>query len=167
MLDIQFDETSSPATLKLERTESGWRVDGVEKNYEFIRCDDVLYVRFQGKNYATRILKSENGSFVVEVDGVPISLRVLTERDRLLAKMGHGMGSGSQKSDLKSPMPGMVLKILVKAGDSVAKGDPLLILESMKMENVLKSAQNGIISEVAAKEGSSVEKNQLLLRYRS
>jgi biotin carboxyl carrier protein len=62
-------------------------------------------------------------------------------------------------------MPGMVLKILVKVGDQVAKGDPLLILESMKMENVLKAAHNGVVADISAQEGTSVEKNQLLLRY--
>jgi biotin carboxyl carrier protein len=63
-------------------------------------------------------------------------------------------------------MPGLVLKILVKAGDGVTKGDPLLILESMKMENVLKAGQNGVIAEIGIKEGDSVEKSHVLLRYR-
>jgi biotin carboxyl carrier protein len=166
MIDVQFNDLPDAPALKLERFDEGWRVPGSEAHYEIIRCDGGIHVRIEGKNYAARILKSENGSLIIAVDGVPISLRLITDRDRLLDKMGHSGGSGSQKSELKSPMPGMVLKLLVKAGDSVAKGDSLLILESMKMENVLKAAHNGVVADISAKEGTSVEKNQLLLRYK-
>lgn len=166
MIDIQFDKLPDAPTLKLEQFDGGWRVPGSEVHCEFFRCDGGIYVRIEGKNHAARILKSENGSLVVAVGGIPISLRLITDRDRLLARMGHSGGSGSQKSDLKSPMPGMVLKILVKAGDGVSKGDPLMILESMKMENVLKAAHNGIVADISVQEGTSVEKNQLLLRFK-
>jgi len=165
MIEVQFNDLPDKHTLTLERSVDGWRKPGTEVQYELIRCDGAVYVRIQGKNYATRIQKSENGSWVVSVDGLPISLQITTERDRLLTKMGHSTGANSQKQDLKSPMPGMVLKILVKVGDQVAKGDPLLILESMKMENVLKAAHNGVVADISAQEGTSVEKNQLLLRY--
>lgn len=163
MLEITFNDLGK--TLTLERSTAGWNIPGQDVQYEQIRCDDAVHVRIQGKNFSTRVLQSENESFVVEVDGMPVSLRVLTERDRLLARMGHSSGSVSLNQDLKSPMPGMVLKVLVRSGDHVSKGDPLLVLESMKMENVLKAAQSGVVAEIAVEAGTSVEKNQLLLRY--
>ena len=165
MIDVQFNDLPDVPPLKLERSSEGWRVPGTEIHYELIRCDGGVLIRIQGKNYATRIIRSENGSHMVSVDGMPISLRLFTERDRLLTKMGHSAGSNSQKQDLKSPMPGMVLKILVKTGDHVSKGDPLLILESMKMENILKATHDGVVADISAKEGTSVEKNELLLRF--
>lgn len=166
MLEIQFDDLPNTSTLKLERIAAGWRVNGKDRICEMLQCDGAVHLNLQGINYKVRVLKSENGSFLVEIDGIPIPLRMVTERDRLLARMGHAGQSSAQKPELKSPMPGMVLKILVKPGDSVSKGDPLLVLESMKMENVLKAVKNGTISEIAAQEGASVEKNQLLLLYR-
>jgi biotin carboxyl carrier protein len=68
-------------------------------------------------------------------------------------------------NEVKAPMPGMVLKILVKDGDEVKKGDPLLVLEAMKMENILKSPTDGVIKKIAAVTGVAVEKNQLLIQF--
>ena len=67
--------------------------------------------------------------------------------------------------ELKSPMPGLVIKIDIKPGDSVAKGDPLMILEAMKMENQIKSKGDGVIAEILVNEGQAVEKNELLIRF--
>ena len=65
--------------------------------------------------------------------------------------------------DLKAPMPGKILDILVKEGDEVALGDPVMILEAMKMENELKSPADGILEALHVEKGDNVEKNQLLL----
>ena len=63
------------------------------------------------------------------------------------------------------PMPGMVLNVLVKEGDAVKKGDELLVLEAMKMENNIKAPGDGIVSEISVKSGDKVEKNQILIRF--
>ena len=68
-------------------------------------------------------------------------------------------------SDLKAPMPGLVLSIDVEVGKEVKKGDALLILEAMKMENVIKSPTDGVIKSIAVKTSQAVEKNQLLLNF--
>jgi biotin carboxyl carrier protein len=62
-------------------------------------------------------------------------------------------------------MPGMVLSILVKEGDEVKKGDTLLILEAMKMENSLKASADGQVKKVVAVKGTAVEKNQVLIQF--
>ncbi len=62
-------------------------------------------------------------------------------------------------------MPGMVLNILVKEGDEVKKGDTLLILEAMKMENSLKATADGVIKKIVAVKGTAVEKNQILIQF--
>ena len=63
-------------------------------------------------------------------------------------------------------MPGKVLSVLVKAGQDVKAGDSLLILEAMKMENVIKSAVDGTIEDVNAKAGLAVEKGELLVAFK-
>jgi len=60
----------------------------------------------------------------------------------------------------------MVRQVLIKEGDTIVKGDALVILEAMKMENVLKSPVDGIVNEIGIKPGESVEKNQILLRFK-
>ena len=60
-------------------------------------------------------------------------------------------------------MPGLILDVLVSAGDTVAKDDPLIILEAMKMENVLKSAGDGVVKSIEVAKGQAVDKNQILI----
>ena len=62
-------------------------------------------------------------------------------------------------------MPGVVLDIKVKEGDSVKKEDSLVILEAMKMENVLTSPMDGVVSSIEVKEKETVEKNTLLIKF--
>ena len=68
-------------------------------------------------------------------------------------------------SDLKAPMPGLVLEVSVEGGQQVSKGDGLLILEAMKMENVIKSPTDGVIKSISVNKGETVEKNQLILNF--
>ena len=62
-------------------------------------------------------------------------------------------------------MPGLVLSVLVTEGDEVKKGDNLLVLEAMKMENMIKSPTDGIIKKIEIKQGNKVEKNELLISF--
>ena len=65
--------------------------------------------------------------------------------------------------DVKAPMPGLILDVLVEEGQEVKKGDHLLILEAMKMENVIKSPSDGLVTGLHAIKGDSVEKGKILL----
>ena len=62
-------------------------------------------------------------------------------------------------------MPGLVLDVKLNVGDSVEKGDSILILEAMKMENVLKSPAEGVVKSIHINKGDAVEKNQLLISF--
>ena len=67
--------------------------------------------------------------------------------------------------DIKAPMPGLILDIMVEVGQEVKKGDALMILEAMKMENVLKSTGEGTITSIEVEKGQSVEKNNILIKF--
>ena len=62
-------------------------------------------------------------------------------------------------------MPGLVLNILVKPGDAVKKNDPVLVLEAMKMENMIKAPGDAVVGAIAAETGKAVEKGQLLVSF--
>ena len=62
-------------------------------------------------------------------------------------------------------MPGMIIDLRVKAGDQVKAGDPLLVLEAMKMENIIKAPGEGTVKQVKIKKGDTVEKNQVLIEF--
>ena len=85
--------------------------------------------------------------------------------DLLLAEMGmNAAGSGSLK-EIKAPMPGLILDLKVAPGAIVKKGDVVLILEAMKMENSIKSPGDGVVKEVKVSLKQSVEKNQVLIQF--
>lgn len=93
------------------------------------------------------------------------TLQVKDRFDILLEQMGmNAAGSGAIKN-IKAPMPGLILDLKVKPGDEVKKGDVVLILEAMKMENIIKSPGDGIVKEVKVSLKQSVEKNQVLIQF--
>lgn len=103
-----------------------------------------------------------------------VTLRVNGERkiytvkdrsDELLKKFGIQSFPTPKVNELKSPMPGLVVQILVKEGDKLSKGDPIVILEAMKMENVLKAPADVVIKSIACEAGKAVEKNTVLVRF--
>ena len=108
-----------------------------------------------------------NGKMTVRISGVEREVTVLDERAILLDKMGMSSGSDSADLELCAPMPGKVLSVLVKPGDTIQQGDSLLVLEAMKMENVIKSSVSATIETVPANAGSAVEKGELLVKFAS
>ena len=81
----------------------------------------------------------------------------------LLDRLGFKTGNAVAEGSLKSPMPGKILDILVSEGDEVTKGQPVVILEAMKMENELKAAIDGTIASISVEVGQSLEKNSPIL----
>ena len=93
------------------------------------------------------------------------TLQLKDRFDLLLEKMGmNAPGSGSLK-EIKAPMPGLILDLKVAPGDVVKKGDVVLILEAMKMENSIKSPGDGVVKAVNVSLKQSVEKNQVLIQF--
>ena len=124
-------------------------------------------VNIDGKNYSVSAVDGpdSSGNMVVRVSGVEREVTILDERALLLDRMG--MSAGDSKADLElcAPMPGKVLSVVVKPGDTVKPGDSLLILEAMKMENVIKSTVSATVEEVSANADSAVEKGELLIKF--
>jgi len=86
-----------------------------------------------------------------------------SDLDVVLDKMGIKRTFEAINTDVKAPMPGKVIDVMVNVGDEVKKGDAILILEAMKMENVLKAEGDCIVKNVLVENHQSVEKNQVLV----
>lgn len=99
----------------------------------------------------------------IQLNGRTYEVRLEDEYDQLVDNLGLKKVSRHRAKDVKAPMPGLVLKLAVKEGEKVAAGAPLLILEAMKMENVIKADADGTVKSVFAKEGQAVDKGQLLI----
>jgi biotin carboxyl carrier protein len=79
--------------------------------------------------------------------------------------MGLSNLQSAKVSEIKAPMPGLVLKVFVSNGDEVKKGDNLFILEAMKMENIIKSPSDVSIKNIKIVPGDKVEKGQVLMQF--
>lgn len=99
----------------------------------------------------------------VEVEGEMFDVQIKDALDQMLEKMGFGTSKEKRLSDVKAPMPGLVLQVLVIEGQEVKDGEPILILEAMKMENSIMLQGGGKIKKIHVKNGQSVEKGQPLL----
>ncbi len=105
----------------------------------------------------------DDDDWEVLLQGIMYSVNVEDERER---RLRQALGEGptlTGEFHLKAPMPGLVVSVPVSDGQEVAKGDVLIILESMKMQNELKSPRDGKISRLRVKVGDSVERKQTLL----
>jgi len=139
-IELDFSKISSSLTHILHQYKS-YNVEVIEINHQ----DKTCKVKINGRVYETKV---EN------------------QFDQLLKQMGLDSLVSNKVAEIKAPMPGLVLKVLVEEHAEVKKGDNLLVLEAMKMENILKSTTDGTISKVAVKQGDKVEKNQILLQFK-
>lgn len=101
--------------------------------------------------------------FKIKVNGQTYDLKLEDELDMLLHKMGMSSDNSAKMGDVKAPMPGLVLQILAEPGQEVQKGDSLIILEAMKMENVIKASGAGKVKAIKVKIKDAVEKNHVLM----
>ena len=99
------------------------------------------------------------------MNGKKFKFVVKDKYDELLKSLGMDNLATTKVANLKAPMPGLVINIAIEVGQTVQKGDALLILEAMKMENVIKSPTDGVIKSILVKKGDAVEKNQVLLNF--
>lgn len=127
--------------------------------------DGSFHLIHNNKSYNICILKSSCDSkhYLLSVNGKDIELNIKDSLDQMLDKMGFANNTKQGTGEIKSPMPGLVLHIDVKVGQNIEKGDTLLVLEAMKMENLIKAHAPGKVISIDIKEGEAVSKNQTLL----
>lgn len=123
------------------------------------------HIIYRGKSFTAEIISVNRSTGMVElkVNHYFMQIQLKDRLDELLEKMGIQSAGYAREARIQAPMPGLILEVRVKPGDSVEAGDALLILEAMKMENILKAPAGGTIKAVHVKQKDSVEKGQLLI----
>lgn len=102
-------------------------------------------------------------SFLLKTNGNKYEVKLKDQYDQLVQKLGLSLSSSQKIKEIKAPMPGLVLELKTDVGQTVQKGDPLLILEAMKMENVIKSPGEGVVKFIQINKGAVVDKGQVLI----
>lgn len=125
--------------------------------------DQPLYsLLANGKSFEAFVYPHE-GQWQVLVRGTLYEVLVVDEREHRLRRQAGGKVAESGPFTLKAPMPGLIVAVPVAEGQEVKKGDVLVILESMKMQNELKSPRDGVVTRVRVKAGDSVEQHAALV----
>ena len=142
--------------------------EGNDFNWDCIEVKERrFHILFKGRSLVADVIEANTNQkmFIIRINNNNYSIQIKDKYDELLQSLGMDMLNNQKESDIKAPMPGRVLKILVKEGDTVSEGDGLIVLEAMKMENIIKSTREGVLKHIQAVEGDSVEKNAILLSY--
>jgi len=122
-------------------------------------------VNGQSAKISIKKINREEKTLTATVNGKPCTIKVTDKMDHLLKNLGLENALVQKMNELKAPMPGLVLEVLVKIGDAVTKGDALLVLEAMKMENIIKSAGDGVVKDIKVNTKDAVDKNQVLITF--
>lgn len=129
--------------------------------------DKTILLRKDGINHRARLISFDKQSkrYMIEIGKKIYEVKLENELDQLIATMGLQGKRSLQVTDIKSPMPGLVLKVLKQNSDEVKAGETILVLEAMKMENAIKSPIDCTIKSIDVEEGQSVDKGMVLIRF--
>ena len=136
----RFDVTIEGKTVHVDAVRSSPSVDSVIED---------------GKQFEVVIDEKGSHGFDVLAGGRIFHLEAFDERSRLLSGAASAVASGPQR--IEAEMPGKVVKVSHAAGDAVAEGEGVVILEAMKMENQIPSPIDGVVTELGISEGDTVE----------
>ena len=153
-------EVSSEKNLKI--------VNSQAIQADIVRIDDrSFHILHNNKSYNAELIgiNRDEKSCSVKVGTNIYSMKMTDQFDELLHQLGMDNLKAAKVSEVKAPMPGLVIKILASEGDEIEKGGNLFILEAMKMENIIKAPADVKIKSVKVKPSDKVEKNQVVMVF--
>jgi biotin carboxyl carrier protein len=139
-------------------------IDGETRELDLREIDDNgLYSLLLDNASFEAMVEEAEGEYHVLIDGVLYHVQVADERARRLAEAAGAFTPASGEVNIKSPMPGLIVAVPVAEGETIRKGQVLVVLESMKMENELKAPRDGMVASIKVQPRQAVEQNQVLL----
>ncbi|UOR05340.1 acetyl-CoA carboxylase biotin carboxyl carrier protein subunit [Hymenobacter aerilatus] len=125
------------------------------------------HILYRGSSFVTEVLEADYATKTLrlQLNGQVVDIQAKDRFDLLLDKLGMGSAASHKINELKAPMPGLIVDVRVAPGQTVQKGDPLLVLEAMKMENILKSPSDGTVTAIKVQMRDNVTKGQVLIQF--
>ncbi len=127
--------------------------------------DSAFHLLHDNLAYEIRLLQADhsNKTLLMSVNGNAYEVKIEDEYDQRVQQMGLLAVTSQKVNSIKAPMPGLIVDIMVKEGQEISEGSPLLVLSAMKMENIILSQGSGIVKSIAIKKDDAVEKGQLII----
>jgi biotin carboxyl carrier protein len=141
-------------------------IDGKPTEIDIVHIYQQKYHAIDdSKSYNIEVINADfaNKVFNINVNGNEYTINLEDELDILLEQMGMSTHGSDKMDNVLAPMPGLVLNVFVEVGQEVQKGDNLLVLEAMKMENIIKATGTGKVKNIVVNQKQAVDKNQLLI----
>ncbi|HPT20810.1 MAG TPA: acetyl-CoA carboxylase biotin carboxyl carrier protein subunit, partial [Bacteroidales bacterium] len=132
-----------------------------KREYEVqLKSDEKLgtYILWKNRKYPVEIVRSRQNKYEILFNDISYTFTVETPFSLQRMKVLNSKMGKADKEEIKAPMPGKIIDVLVREGSSVLRGEPVVILEAMKMQNEILSPVNGVVAKVMAKVNSNVMK---------
>ncbi|MEQ8905806.1 biotin/lipoyl-containing protein [Ekhidna sp.] len=163
MIEVQIDDIEK---ISVESDKEGILLNKKRFNGEVVKINENSYKVFKSnKIFRVDVVDRDGKKMKLKVNGQLLDVSVTDHIDQILDQLGMNMVASTAVKDIKAPMPGSIIDVIVTEGDEVSEGDKLLVLEAMKMENVIKSPGEGKVSKVHISAKENVEKNQVLISF--
>jgi len=129
--------------------------------------ENGFHLIHETKSYHADLIASDflNRTYSIRINSTIYTVKIQRPVDDLIHKMGYVDGTSKIVNSINAPMPGIIIDLKVEKGQSVKKGDTLLILEAMKMENAIICPKDTTIKEIHTSVGQTVDKNKLLIDF--
>jgi glutaconyl-CoA/methylmalonyl-CoA decarboxylase subunit gamma len=140
-----------------------------KRDYEVkLKSDDKLgtYILWKNRKYPVEIVSSRQNRYEILFNDISYTFSVETPFSLQRKKVLDSKRGKVEQEFIKAPMPGRIIDVLVREGVTVLRGEPLIILEAMKMQNEIISPVNGTVVKVAAKANTNVMKEDLLIEIK-
>lgn len=138
-------------------------INGNERAVDFLALDEHLYSIVANDESYEIVVEESDGEIQVLMRGHLYNGKVFDERALLMASRSGGFDDNSGEISIRAPMPGLVVAVPVEEGQEVTKGQTVVILESMKMQNELKAPREGTVHRISVSAGDSVEQKKVLI----
>ena len=140
-----------------------------KRDYEVkLKADEKYgtYILWKNRKYPVEILSSRQNRYEILFNDISYTFTVETPFSLQRMKVLNSRKCKVEKECIKAPMPGKIIDVLVREGSTVVRGEPVVILEAMKMQNEILSPVNGVITKVTAKANTNVLKDDLLVEIK-
>jgi acetyl/propionyl-CoA carboxylase alpha subunit len=162
--EVHVTESKEGYKVSLREANKDWRQFVIPReNYQYL--DETVSFIFNNSSYLLDVV-NRGTEYTVFTRGSHRTIQVYNEEKLLHESLKRGGGFGTGEN-LSSGMPGKIVKVLVKAGDEIKAGEPIIIMEAMKMENEMRADADVKIKNVHVNEGDSVEAGALLITFQT